>query len=66
MQDLPWIKNRPGPVEDQFLRGLIATQKAFKLSRDEKHDVPIWFSFAAQIYLDILYSSVVSTIRNAI
>lgn len=54
LSDLPLISNHQGPVEDQLMQGMMATLRTAKQERKETPDVPIWFSFAAQVYLDTL------------
>jgi hypothetical protein len=53
-QDIPLLSNRPGIVEDQFVRGFAAAQK---LCARDTATLPLWVCFAFQIYLDILYST---------
>jgi hypothetical protein len=55
LQDLPLHYNRPGVTEEQLIHGFAAARKAPKVN-DSKQP-PIWFCFAAQLYLDILYST---------
>ncbi|KAL8980519.1 MAG: hypothetical protein Q9205_004414, partial [Flavoplaca limonia] len=54
LSDLPLISNHPSPIEDQLLHGMMTTLRTARRERKETPDVPIWFSFAAQIYLDTL------------
>ncbi|KAI4263097.1 MAG: hypothetical protein L6R42_001744, partial [Xanthoria sp. 1 TBL-2021] len=54
LSDLPLISNHPGPVEDQLMQGMMTTLRTAKQERKETLDVPMWFSFAAQVYLDTL------------
>lgn len=54
LSDLPLISNRQCPVEDQVTHGLMTTLRKAKREQKETPDVPIWFSFAAQVYLDTL------------
>lgn len=54
LSDLPLISNHQGPVEDQLMQGMMTTLRTAKQERKETPDVPIWFSFAAQVYLDTL------------
>ncbi|KAL8964025.1 MAG: hypothetical protein Q9183_004763 [Haloplaca sp. 2 TL-2023] len=48
------LSNHSGAVEDQLMHGMITTLKTAKRERKGTPDVPLWFSFAAQIYLDLL------------
>ena len=55
LSDIPLMSNAQDPVEDQLICGMMTTLRNAK--REPKKmvpDVPIWFSFAAQIYLDTL------------
>ena len=54
LSDLPLISSHQGPVEDQLVHGMMTTLETAKRERKETPDVPIWFSFAAQVYLDTL------------
>lgn len=56
LSDLPLTANlpSPSPVEDQLTYGMMMTLKTAKRERKQTPDVPIWFSFAAQVYLDVL------------
>lgn len=54
LSDLPLISNLPSPVEDQLTYGMMTTLRRAKKERKETPEVPIWFSFAAQVYLDTL------------
>lgn len=61
LSDLPLISKHPSPIEDQLTYGMITTLKAARHEQKETPDVPIWFSFAAQIYLDTLNTVMVIT-----
>lgn len=54
LSDLPLISNHQNPVEDQVMHGMMTTLRTAKQERKATPDVPIWFSFAAQVYLDTL------------
>ncbi|KAL8815125.1 MAG: hypothetical protein Q9223_005709 [Gallowayella weberi] len=54
LSDLPLMSNKQCPVEDQLIHGMMTTLRSAKRERKATPDVPIWFSFAAQIYLDTL------------
>lgn len=54
LSDLPLISDRPSPVEDQLMLGMMTTLTTANQERKKTPDVPIWFSFAAQVYLDTL------------
>ena len=54
LSDLPVISRRSRPVEDQLMHGLMTTLRKAKREQKETPDVPMWFSFAAQVYLDTL------------
>ncbi|KAF2821788.1 hypothetical protein CC86DRAFT_358812 [Ophiobolus disseminans] len=59
LQDLVLVRFCGGPIEDAFQRGPRQTQKAKSITTDNERDAPaapIWLSFAAQLYLDTLYS----------
>jgi hypothetical protein len=55
LQDLPLHYNHPGVIEEQLMHGFAAARKAPKVN--DLKQPPIWFCFAVQIYLDILYST---------
>ncbi|KAI4171808.1 MAG: hypothetical protein LQ346_008699 [Caloplaca aetnensis] len=54
LSDLPLISNHQNPVEDQLMNGMMTTLRMAQQERKSTPDVPIWFSFAAQVYLDTL------------
>ncbi|KAL8742378.1 MAG: hypothetical protein Q9184_008267, partial [Pyrenodesmia sp. 2 TL-2023] len=54
LSDLPLISNHQNRVEDQVMHGMMTTLRTAKQERKATPDVPIWFSFAAQVYLDTL------------
>ena len=54
LSDIPLMSNAQNPVEDQLIYGLMTTMSNAKRDRRQPPDVPIWFAFAAQIYLDTL------------
>ncbi|KAL8864998.1 MAG: hypothetical protein Q9174_007128, partial [Haloplaca sp. 1 TL-2023] len=54
LSDLPLLSNHSGAVEDQLMYGMMTTLKTAAREKKATPDVPIWFSFAAQIYLDLL------------
>ncbi|KAL8643499.1 MAG: hypothetical protein Q9226_008330, partial [Calogaya cf. arnoldii] len=54
LSDIPLVTKHPSPVEDQVLHGMMSTLKSAEQERKATPDVPIWFSFAAQLYLDTL------------
>ena len=54
LSDLPLISDRPSPVEDQLMLGMMSTLTTAKQEQKGTPDVPIWFSFAVQVYLDTL------------
>ncbi|KAI0572286.1 hypothetical protein Alg130_10557 [Pyrenophora tritici-repentis] len=56
LQDQPLLHNRPAIVEDQFVLSFAAAWKSFSQENTTKQP-PVWTAFAAQIYLDILYST---------
>ena len=54
LSDIPLISSFSYPIEDQLMHGMMTTLRKAKREKKEMPDVPIWFSFAAQIYLDTL------------
>jgi hypothetical protein len=60
LQDLALFYNNPGVFEDQLIHGLVAARNSPQLTDKDgkgRKQPPIWFCFAAQVYLDILYST---------
>ena len=53
LADLPLVSSK-SLVEDQLMHGMMTTLRTAKQERSQTPNVPIWFSFAAQIYLDTL------------
>jgi hypothetical protein len=53
LQELPLPYNRPSVIEEQLIRGFAAAKKSPEVQGQKQP--PIWFCFAAQLYLDILY-----------
>lgn len=62
--DLPLVHNHGGPVEDQLVHGMMTTLKAWKPGQQDVPEVPIWFSFAATVYLDTLSKVKVRFLRK--
>ena len=55
LSDIPLISKEQSPVEDQLINGMMTTLRNVKREPKKKTpDVPIWFGFAAQLYLDTL------------
>jgi hypothetical protein len=54
--DLIIVCNMPNPIDDPVVRGMKATRRDYKESGGALPDIPVWFSFAAQIYVDILHT----------
>jgi len=62
LQELVHVRACAEPIQDHLQRGLLETQTATKHAGGEPV-VPFWLSFAAQLYLDILYSVQVCIFR---
>ena len=54
LADLPLVSSFSYSIEDQLMHGMMTTLRKAKREKKEMPDVPIWFSFAAQVYLDTL------------
>ncbi|KAL8996317.1 MAG: hypothetical protein Q9169_004156 [Polycauliona sp. 2 TL-2023] len=54
LADLSHVPQTSSPIEDQLLNALITTLRTAKIEKKATPNIPIWFSFAARIYLDTL------------
>ncbi|KAF2649112.1 hypothetical protein K491DRAFT_721960 [Lophiostoma macrostomum CBS 122681] len=52
--DLTFVCGMPNPIEDPLVRGMVTIRQDFKKSGSALPEVPVWYSFATQIYDDIL------------
>ncbi|KAL8669362.1 MAG: hypothetical protein Q9168_006039 [Polycauliona sp. 1 TL-2023] len=54
LTDLQLLFHYSSPIEDQLLHAMTTTLRTAELEQKSTPDVPVWFSFAAQVYLDTL------------
>ena len=54
LSDLQVVSEMKGAVEDQLMYGMTTTLRAAIGKKKEMPEVPLWFAFASQIYLDTL------------